>query len=108
MADEPTPGEIMRQIQSLVRQVESLIKEVRLDYVRKEVYEAKHAGLTRRVDQIEATATREIEQLEKEVDERESKRQQFQRQIIAGVIVGVILMVGQTALTLILAFGGAQ
>ena len=97
MSDEPTLGEVMRQVKSLVEQVRDLVKEVRSDYVRKDLYDARHAGLTRRVDD-----------LEREADQREERRQAFQKQIVAGVIVGVIVMLAQTAMTLLLLFGGIR
>lgn len=97
MADEPTLGEVMRQVKSLVEQVRDLVKEVRSDYLRKDLYESNHVNLKRRVDQ-----------LEREADSREEKRQAFQKQIVAGVIVGVIVMLAQTAMTLLLLFGGIR
>jgi hypothetical protein len=97
MADEPTLGEVMRQVRDLVQQVRDLVKEVRSDYVRKELYDARHASLTRRVEEIE-----------RENEDNEKARLAFQRQIVGGVIVGVILMLAQIVVTALLVMGGLK
>lgn len=97
MNDEPTLGEVIRQVRDLVRQVRDLVQEVRADYVRKELYEARHHGLTRRVDD-----------LEREADEREKARVAFQRTIIAGIVVGVVVMLANLAVTAIMLGGIAK
>lgn len=96
MTAEPTLGEVMRQVRDLVQQVRDLVQEVRSDYVRKDLYDARHAGLTRRVDD-----------LEREADERERDRKSFQRQVAAGVIIGLILMVANIVIVLTQLPGGA-
>lgn len=104
MSDEPTLGEVMRQVQALVRQVESLVKEVRVDYIRKEVYDAKHTALIHRVNDIESEAN----ERERKAEDREKARLAFQRQIIGGIIVGVFVLLVQTALTVALIIGGIK
>lgn len=94
MNDEPTLGEVMRQVRDLVRQVRDLVQEVRSDYVRKDLYDARHAGLSRRVDD-----------LEREADEREKARLAFQRTIVAGIVVGVVVMLANLAVTAIMLGG---
>lgn len=97
MAEEPTLGEVMRQVRDLVQQVRDLVKEVRSDYVRKELYDARHANLTRRVDDIE-----------RDTETREKSRLDFQRQIVGGLIVGGILMLAQIVVTALLVMGGLK
>lgn len=97
MSDEPTLGEVMRQVRALVDQVRDLVKEVRSDYVRRDVYDARHNNLTRRVDELET-----------EANERERDRKAFQRQIVAGVLVGLILMLAQLVVTALLFTGGVR
>ena len=104
MADEPTLGEVMRQVQALVRQVEALVKEVRLDYVRKDLYDARHAALTRRVEDVKS----DVDEVKSEADERERNRQAFQRQVIGGLIVGVVMLLLNVGVTLALVIGGIQ
>lgn len=41
MVDEPTLAEVLREVQRVVKQVEDLIREVRADYVRKDVLDAR-------------------------------------------------------------------
>lgn len=89
MTDEPTTREIVRQVEALVEQVRDLIREVRSEYVRKDLYDTRHENLTRRVNQ-----------LEHEADEREKARVGFQRQVAAGALVGLLLMLTQIILTL--------
>lgn len=88
---------MMVKLESLIKEVASLVREVRTDYVRKENYEARHMGLTRRVDE-----------LEREADERERDRKAFQRQIVGGLVIGGILMLAQTGLTVIMLLGGIK
>lgn len=45
MTDEPTMAEMFREVQRLVKQVEDLIREVRADYVRKDVLDARLAAM---------------------------------------------------------------
>lgn len=94
MSDEPTLGELMRQVRDLVRQVRELVQEVRSDYVRKDLYEARHTALAKRV-----------EDLESEADEREKARLAFQRTVMAGIIVGVVVMLANLAVTAIMLGG---
>lgn len=102
MSDEPTLGEVMRQVQSLVQQVHELVREVRSDYVRKDLYEAKYSAAMQRLTSAEAaTGT-----VAKENDDREKERKAFQRQVVGGLIVGGILLLVSTAFTLMLALGG--
>lgn len=82
MTDEPTLGEVMRQVRSLVDQVRDLVQELRSDYVRKDLYDARHHALTRRVDD-----------LEREADDREKARVAFQRQIAAGIIIQIVVLI---------------
>lgn len=88
---------IMVKLEALIGQVSALVNEVRTDYVRKETYDARHTGLTRRVDD-----------LEREADDREKARLAFQRQILGGIVVGGFLMLAQTAVTVILVMGGIK
>lgn len=94
MADETSLPEVMREVQRLVKQVESLIQEVRSDYVRKELYRAENAGLIRRIDELEEDA-----------EKREQDRKSWQRQVLGGVAVGVILLVCNVLATVILTQG---
>lgn len=94
MGDEPTLGEVMRQVRALVEQVRDLVLEVRSEYVRKDLYDARHTSLMRRVDDIE-----------READDREKARLAFQRQIVAGIIVGVVVLLANLILTLVLLGG---
>ena len=97
MSDEPTLGEVMRHIRALVDQVRDLVKEVRSDYVRRDVYDARHDSLKKRVDDIE-----------RENDDREKARVAFQRQVMAGLIVGVLLLIAQTIVTVMFLTGGVR
>lgn len=97
MSDEPTLGEVMRQVRALVDQVRDLVHEVRSDYVRKEVYDARHHALTRRVDD-----------LERETEDREKARVAFQRQIVGGVLIGLVLMLVQLVVTALMFTGGLR
>lgn len=102
MSDEPTLGEVMRQVQSLVLQIQELVREVRSEYVRKDLYDAKHTALSQRVTAAEmATKVVAVEN-----DDRERDRKAFQRQVIGGLIVGGILLLASTAFTLLFALGG--
>ena len=89
MTEEPSAAEVMREVQRLVKQVEALVQEVRSDYVRKEVYDARHEAVRSRVGD-----------LEREADEREKARQGFQRQVMAGALVGLILLAANVIVTL--------
>lgn len=92
----------MRQVESLVGQIKELVREVRSDYVRKDLYEAKHTALDRRV----TAAEKATEAVGLENDNREKDRAAFQRQVVAGLIVGGILLMASVAFTLIMALGG--
>lgn len=94
MVDEPTLSEVMRQVERLVQQVRDMVQEVRSDYVRKDLYDARHTGLTRRVDDLESEAA-----------EQERDRKSFQRQIVGGIIIGVILMLANLAVTALVVAG---
>lgn len=104
MADEPTLGEVMRQVRDLVQQVRDLVQEVRSDYVRKDLYDTRHHALTRRVDELDA----ELEDHKREVKEKEKAATAFQRQIIGGVIVGVLLMLANLFVTALMVSGGLR
>lgn len=102
MADEPTLGEVMRQVESLVGQIKELVREVRSDYVRKDLYEAKHSAIQQRLTAAEvATGV-----VAKENDDREKERTAFQRQVVGGLIIGGILLLASTAVTILMALGG--
>lgn len=87
----------MRQVKDLVTQVKDLVREVRSDYVRKDLYDARHTNLTRRVDD-----------LEKDADDREKERKAFQRQVVAAIIAGLVLMLAQVIVTALMVAGGAR
>lgn len=99
MPDEPSASEMMRRIEELVRQVRELVLEVRSDYVRKDLYDARHASLNRRVDDLE----RDLEAEEKTRVDAEKERKAFQRQVTAAVIAGVVLMLAQLVVTVLMA-----
>lgn len=101
VTDEPTLGEVMRQVKDLVQQVRDLVREVREDYVRKEVYETRHIHINRRIDEV----AQDLDDDRKEAREREKARLAFQRQIVAGLIIGTILMIAQLVVTALMVTG---
>lgn len=65
MPDEPTLGELHRQMAQVTRQLQEILAEIRQDrrdheqtYVRRETYDAHHASITRDLHDLE-TAGRE-------------------------------------------------
>lgn len=82
---DPSLPEVMREVQRLVKQVESLVEEVRKDYVRKEFYnEARRADRER------------IAEVEKDIDAQAS----FRRQVAAGALIGLLLLLANIVATL--------
>lgn len=79
---EPSLGEVMRRLEDVVGQMQAVTQ--RMDrqqeandktFVRRDVYDARHTNLTRR-----------LELMEKETDEREKASDAFRRQAILVVI----------------------
>lgn len=68
---EPTLGEVLRRLEDVARRLES----AEATYVRKDVYDARHNNVTRRVEQIET-----------EMDAREKSAEAFRRQVLLLVI----------------------
>lgn len=102
MPDEPTLGEVMRRLDEAMRRLDALAKDLAEDrrdfaknYVPRELYEARHAHLDRRVSLIELAAE------EKEKADDASRRQlQF-------MILGAVLAAGLSLIVaLVLASGG--
>lgn len=75
---EPTLGEVLRRLNEVSGQMTALGNQMAQDrrdaadtYVRRDVYDARHAGVLRRVDEIEADA-----------DTREKAAADFRRQLL--------------------------
>jgi hypothetical protein len=86
MADEPTVGELMRQVEALVGQVRDVAQQLRTDYVRRDVYTASRLSDVRRIEKIE------------EKDEiRDKNASDTRRQLLVG-----LALVAATALLSIL------
>lgn len=75
---EPTLGEVLRRLDEVSRQMSALgtqmgqdRRDVASTYVPREVYEARHAAITRRVDELEA-----------DFDIREKTSADFRRQLL--------------------------
>lgn len=100
MSDDPTLGEVMRQVRALVEQVRDLVQEVRNDYIRKDLYEARHAHVNRRVDDLE----KDINEVKTAAADREKARIAFQRQIAAGIIIQLAVLI----LTALFVVGGLR
>lgn len=104
MADEPTLGEVMRQVRALVDQVRDLVREVRTDYVRTDLYNARHNAVNQRVDEL----SKDLDEIKREASDREKARVAFQRQIVGGVLVGLVLMLVQLVVTALMFTGGLR
>jgi hypothetical protein len=87
MTDDPSMAELVRRIEEVVRTQERLSFTLESSYVRKEVYEARHEALRREYDEVNLA---------------------FRRQILAGVIVGIVLIVAQIIVVLSRIPGGTS
>lgn len=104
MSDDPTPRELLIELRSAVKQIEAL--GVRLDsmttslernYVPRGEYDAKYSAAIARLDTVE-----------READERERDRRGFQRQVMAGALVGGLMLLANIVVGLIRIPGVAQ
>lgn len=103
MTAEPTLGEVVRHLNEIVTRVDRLSQSLEANYVRKDLYDARHIHLNRRVDDLE----KDREADKAEVAEDKKARLAFQRQIVAGLIVGTLLMVAQLVITALMVSGKA-
>jgi hypothetical protein len=88
MPDEPTIGELMRQVTALVSRVEDVAVQLRTDYVRRDVYTASRLSDVRRIEKVE------------EKDElRDKNASDTRRQLL----VGLALVAATSLLGLLLA-----
>jgi hypothetical protein len=75
MAEDWTPGELTRRLEDVVRRLETFESA----FVRKDLYEARHTNITRRIDLIE-----------RDNDERERSVDTFRRQVYLVIITTAI------------------
>lgn len=68
---EPTLGEVLRRLEDVARRLES----AEATYVRKDVYDARHNNVTRRLDAIE-----------RDQEDREKAAETFRRQVLLLVL----------------------
>lgn len=95
MPDEPTLGEVMRQVRDLVQQVRDLVQEVRADYVRKDLYDARHEALRRQQE----AAIKEVADDVAEVKKGREKDADRWKQAMFTIGVAILLLLIQGALT---------
>lgn len=89
MTEPYSNAEMMREFQRLIKVVEGLVQELRQEYVRKENYKVASEAVVHR-----------LETVEREADEREKARQGFQRQVMAGALVGLLLLLANIVVSL--------
>ena len=105
MVPEPTLSEVLWRLDEVSRQMTILAADLKNDYVRKDVYEARHNSMANRV----AKAESEIKDVETELAEKDKAADNFRRQIFVGIILAAIPAVLGLLLALnnFLAAGGA-
>lgn len=102
--NDPSIPELVRRLDDITRVIERVTSTLESSYLRKDVYDARHTALRREVEQ-------KFTEVEGDVDDlRQLAREQaaFRRQILAGAIVGLILMVAQIFLVLTRIPGGGS
>lgn len=101
---EPSPLELLRRIEELTRSLERVTNTLESSYVRKDVYEARHDALRREIRQEQAEIRGDVSELQ----DAQKAQVAFRRQVLAGVLVGLVLILAQIVLVLTRIPGGSS
>lgn len=91
---DPTVPELVRRLDDVVRSLERITANIDSNYLRRDVYEARHVSLRREVDsQLQA-----VKDDLRDVQEARKAEAAYRKQILAGFAVAILVMLVNLAL----------
>lgn len=85
MPDEPTLGEVIRQLAAITSQLEKITERLDTDYVRKDVYQAQVQVFAEKIDELKDRA-------DKSEQQRNADRRLIVTSFIGPIITALIVM----------------